>query len=117
MLGMVARSSCQAVRQACSCAVQVKRGVPYQIIGGTPFWLRKEVKDVMAYVKLALNPQDDVSLARIINNPSRGIGQDSLQKLKAWAEGQGLLLGQALFANYQVCVTSTGGLPCQAAER
>lgn len=83
-------------------ALQVRRNVPYQIIGGTPFWLRKEVKDVVAYLKLAVNPEDNVSLARIINQPTRGIGQESQQKLKDQAEQQGLGLGQALFADYQV---------------
>ena len=82
--------------------LQVKRNIPYQVIGGTPFWLRKEVKDVMAYVKLALNPGDDLSLMRAINQPTRGIGHESQVKLKAWAQSQSLTLGQALFPNYQV---------------
>lgn len=64
--------------------------------------MRKEVKDVMAYVKLAINPEDDLSLMRSINQPTRGIGAESQIKLKAWAEGQGLTLGQALFPSYQV---------------
>ena len=84
--------------------LQVRRNIPYQIIGGTPFWLRKEVKDVMAYVKLAVNPEDDVSLARVINQPTRGIGQESLLKLRDWAEKEGRGLGQALFTDYQVGV-------------
>ncbi len=81
---------------------QVKRNIPYQVIGGTPFWLRKEVKDVMAYVKLAINPEDNLSLMRAINQPTRGIGHESQAKLKAWAEAQGLTLGRALFPNFQV---------------
>lgn len=86
--------------------MQVKRNIPYQIIGGTPFWLRKEVKDVMAYVKLAVNPEDDVALARVINQPTRGIGQESQLKLKDWAEAQGVGFGHALFSDYQVrCCT------------
>ena len=82
--------------------VQVKRNIPYQVIGGTPFWMRKEVKDVMAYVKLAINPEDNLSLMRTINQPTRGIGAESQIKLRAWAEGQGLTLGQALFPDYKV---------------
>ena len=83
------------------CDSQVRRNIPYQIIGGTPFWLRKEVKDVMAYVKLAVNPEDDVSLARVINQPTRGIGQETQLKLKEWAEKQGLGFAQALFSGHQ----------------
>ena len=60
----------------------------------------------MAYVKLAVNPEDDVSLARVINQPTRGIGQESLLKLRDWAEKEGLGLGQALFTDYQVCTAS-----------
>ncbi|KAL3143319.1 hypothetical protein ABBQ38_002158 [Trebouxia sp. C0009 RCD-2024] len=79
----------------------VRKNVPYQVIGGTPFWTRKEVKDLMAYIKLAINPEDDLSLMRAINQPTRGVGAESQLKLKAWAEGQGLSLGQALFPNFQ----------------
>lgn len=64
------------------------------------------MKDVMAYVKLAVNPEDDVSLARVINQPTRGIGQESLLKLRDWAEKEGLGLGQALFTDYQVGIAS-----------
>lgn len=84
----------------------VKRNIPYQVIGGTPFWMRKEVKDVMAYVKLAINPKDNLSLMRSINQPTRGIGAESQIKLKAWAETQGLTLGQALFPSYQATTTT-----------
>ena len=86
----------------CSCSIQVRNNVPYQVIGGTPFWTRKEVKDLMAYIKLAVNPEDDLSLMRALNQPTRGIGAESQLKLKAWAEGQGLSLGQALFPDFQV---------------
>lgn len=64
------------------------------------------MKDVMAYVKLAVNPEDDVSLARVINQPTRGIGQESLLKLRDWAEKEGCGLGQALFTDYQVSIAS-----------
>lgn len=86
----------------CCVLVQVRSNIPYQVIGGTPFWTRKEVKDLMAYVKLAISPEDDLSLMRTINQPTRGIGAESQTKLKAWAEGQGLSLGQALFPHFQV---------------
>lgn len=61
----------------------------------------------MAYIKLAVNPEDDLSLMRAINQPTRGIGAESQVKLKAWAEGQNLSLGQALFPKYQVSQTDT----------
>ena len=85
-----------------SCSMQVRSNIPYQIVGGTPFWTRKEVKDLMAYIKLAVNPEDDLSLMRAINQPTRGIGAESQAKMKVWAEGQGLSLGQVLFPDYQV---------------
>lgn len=87
------------------CSMQVRNNIPYKIIGGTPFWARKEVKDLMAYIKLAVNPEDDLSLMRAINQPTRGIGAESQVKLKSWAEGQGMSLGQALFSDYQVSQT------------
>ena len=56
----------------------------------------------MAYIKLAVNPEDDLSLMRAINQPTRGVGIESQLKLKAWAEAQDLSLSQALFPNFQV---------------
>ena len=88
--------------------IQVRSNIPYQVIGGTPFWTRKEVKDLMAYVKLAISPEDDLSLMRAINQPTRGIGAESQTKLKAWAQGQGLSLGQALFPQFQVSLQAHG---------
>lgn len=60
----------------------LKAGVAYQIVGGTSYWMRKEVKDVLAYVKLALDPEDEISLGRIINEPSRGLGDKTLEAIK-----------------------------------
>ena len=53
-----------------------RHGVPYIVIGGTRFYDRKEVKDVLAYLRALLNPRDDVSLRRIVNTPSRDIGRN-----------------------------------------
>ena len=50
--------------------LQIRRNIPFVVVGGQPFWSRKEVKDVMAYVKLAVTPEDNLSLMRIINNLS-----------------------------------------------
>ncbi len=63
----------------------VRFGVPYRLVGGTRFYERREIKDVLAYLRLVANPFDGVSLARVINVPTRGIGQKSIQELNNWA--------------------------------
>ncbi|MFG0330930.1 MAG: ATP-dependent helicase [Phycisphaerales bacterium] len=65
-------------------------GIPYTIVRGTAFYQRKEIKDAIAYLRVALNPQDEVSLRRVINNPPRGIGKTTLQKLEVFAIDQGI---------------------------
>lgn len=60
----------------------IKRGFPYRIIGGVKFYQRREVKDILAYLRLALNPNDMVSLDRIYNVPARGIGRTSFDKFR-----------------------------------
>ena len=59
--------------------------VPYQIVGGTKFYDRAEVKDALAYLRVLVNPASDVDLARIVNVPARGIGQTTVDRLMAWA--------------------------------
>jgi DNA helicase-2/ATP-dependent DNA helicase PcrA len=63
----------------------VKHGVPFQIVKGLAFFERKENRDVLAYVRLLTNPRDPVSFLRIVNEPGRGIGKVSLEKLSAYA--------------------------------
>ena len=58
-----------------------KRNIPYRIYGGLSFYQRKEIKDAVAYFRLAVNPDDDEALKRIINFPARGIGETTLNKL------------------------------------
>lgn len=58
-----------------------REGVPYEIIGGVKFYARKEVKDVLAYLRLIINPTDGVSFDRIVNFPPRGIGKTSIEKI------------------------------------
>ncbi|MCQ3810906.1 MAG: DNA helicase PcrA [Acidimicrobiia bacterium] len=74
----------------------MEAGVPYQIIGGTRFYDRREIKDSLAYLRVTVNPDDSVSLRRALNTPKRGVGDGSVAKLEAWAEAHGLTLMDAL---------------------
>ncbi len=61
----------------------MREGVPYRIIGGVRFYERKEIKDVLAYLRLVINPHDDVSFRRVVNVPTRGIGKTVMEALEA----------------------------------
>lgn len=67
-------------------AAFIKHQVPFQIVRGLAFFERKENKDVLAYLRLLVNPKDDVSFERVVNEPPRGIGKVSLEHLRAYAE-------------------------------
>ncbi len=73
-------------------------GIPYQLIGGTRFYERREVKDALGYVRLARNPQDRVALGRIINVPARGIGAKTIEELVAWSESRDVSMWEAVRA-------------------
>lgn len=73
----------------------IRRNIPYQIVGGVNFYQRREIKDILAYMKLIANEEDDVAFERIINVPRRGIGAASLEKLRRCAEKEGLSLSEA----------------------
>src|SRR5205085_10010966 len=60
----------------------MREGIPYKIIGGVRFYERKEIKDSLAYLKLLMNPHDDVSLRRVINVPARGVGKGVMESLQ-----------------------------------
>ncbi|MCZ6535086.1 MAG: UvrD-helicase domain-containing protein [Chloroflexi bacterium] len=81
----------RALEEAC-----LRHGMPYRLIGGVRFYQRREVKDVIAYLRLISNPEDQVSLTRIINKPPRGIGQRSVDQLVHWARSQNIPLHSAL---------------------
>ncbi len=74
----------------------MEAGVPYQLIGGTRFYDRREIKDALAYLRVTVNPGDAVSLLRALNTPKRGVGDGSVAKLAAWADAHGLTLMDAL---------------------
>jgi len=76
--------------------VFVRSGIPYRVVGGVKFYDRKEVKDVLAYLRALANPDDEVSLKRIVNVPKRGVGDTSVAKVEAYAGQRNLTFGGAL---------------------
>lgn len=88
----------------------LRAGVPYKLVGGTRFFDRAEIRDVMAYLKLVVNPDDDVSAHRIINVPRRGIGATSVAKIDTYAARNGL----SFFSAAQVCIAEQGLLGAKA---
>ncbi len=81
--------------------------IPYVMYGGQQFFERKEVKDVIAYLRVALNPKDELALRRIINYPARGIGATTVEKLVAAAQAKHATLWDAL----KGAITGTASLP------
>ena len=80
-------SQSRTLEEAC-----ISNHIPYKIYGGLKFYDRKEIKDIVAYLKVIYNPNDSVSLKRIINTPKRGIGAETVSKLEAAAQEFGLSL-------------------------
>ena len=73
------------------------RDIPYRVLSGLRYYDRKEIKDVMAYMRLVVNPYDDLSFKRVVNEPKRGMGDKSVEKVEAFAKVRGESLLQALF--------------------
>ncbi len=72
--------------------ILMREGLPYKVIGGLKFYERKEIKDIIAYLRLIHNTADNLSLKRIINEPKRGIGKTSLEKVQEISENSGILM-------------------------
>jgi DNA helicase-2/ATP-dependent DNA helicase PcrA len=91
--------------------VFLRSGIPYKVVGGVRFYERREVKDFLAYLRVLVNPEDEVSLRRIINTPKRGIGDRALDQIDLYASTNGLTFWQALCAveNNQEIAARSGG--------
>ena len=74
----------------------LKDNIPYRIVGGFSFYQRKEIKDLLAYLKLIYNPKDDISFLRVINTPKRGIGLKSIESLTTKADSENKSLFEAI---------------------
>lgn len=74
----------------------IKSEIPYQIVGGIKFYDRKEIKDILAYLRLISNPDDDISLNRIVNVPKRSLGDTTMAKVQAEADGAGISIYRLL---------------------
>ena len=81
--------------------------VPYQIIGGVRFYDRKEIKDIIAYLRLIYQPEDRMSFSRIVNVPARGVGAMSLEKFMAWQSNSGMDILSALVNVEQTSTVTT----------
>lgn len=73
-----------------------RKGIPYRVYGGLSFYQRKEVKDLVAYLRLLVNENDSEALTRIINFPTRGIGETTQNKLIVFADSQNISIAQLL---------------------
>ena len=89
----------------------MRAAIPYKVVGGLRFYERKEVKDLLAYLRVLANPNDEVSLRRIINFPKRGIGDRALEEVELFADAQGISFWHALLR-----VTEATAVPNKAAH-
>jgi DNA helicase-2/ATP-dependent DNA helicase PcrA len=87
----------------------IRAGIPYQVVGGTRFYDRREVKDALAYLRAVVNPADEVSMKRILNVPKRGIGDTSVGKLDALAAAHGISFFEAMRRADEAGLTGPAG--------
>lgn len=85
--------------------------IPYQVVGGFKFYDRKEIKDILCYLRLVVNPQDDISLTRVINVPKRGIGAVTLEKINTYRAKHHLSMFQALLEVEQIGISARAVKP------
>ena len=83
----------------------VRVGIPYKVIGGTRFYDRREIKDALAFIKAVVNPNDEVSLKRVVNVPKRGVGDGSISKIDVFAAANGITFYEALSRHAEAGVT------------
>ena len=91
----------------------LKSNIPYTMVGGTKFYSRKEIRDIIAYLNVLANPADNISFERIVNEPKRGIGLGSLEKIRDFANLQEMSL---LEASANILLSGIKGKAAQAAE-
>ncbi len=87
----------------------IQRGIPYRIVGATRFYDRREVRDLLAYLRLVRNPADTVAFARIVNVPTRGVGARTIETLAEWAEQHARSPYQAAAAAAGLAADALGG--------
>jgi ATP-dependent DNA helicase UvrD/PcrA len=86
-----------------------RAGVPYQVIGSVRFYERREIQDVLAYLRLISNPRDQVAFERVVNFPRRGVGLTTLEHLRRWADERGLSLLEAAVRADEIAEVRAGG--------
>lgn len=86
----------------------VRGRIPYQIVRGVEFYRRKEIRDLLAYLKILVNPSDEIALLRIINTPARGIGKTTMDRVHAYAQHSGISLFEAVRMPGQIEAISKG---------
>jgi DNA helicase-2/ATP-dependent DNA helicase PcrA len=89
----------------------MRAAIPYKVVGGLRFYERKEVKDLLAYLRVLANPNDEVSLRRVINFPKRGIGDRALEEVEIFSQAQGISFWHALLR-----VSEASAVPNKAAQ-
>jgi len=86
-----------------------RAGIPYQVVGSVRFYERREIQDVLAYLRLISNPRDRVAFERVVNYPRRGVGLTSIEHLRRWAEAEGVSLLEAAARADDILELRAGG--------
>ncbi|UCF16207.1 MAG: UvrD-helicase domain-containing protein, partial [Phycisphaerales bacterium] len=86
----------------------IRRRVRYQVVRGVEFYRRKEIRDLLAYLKILVNPSDEIALLRIINTPKRGIGKTTIDRIRAYAERTNVSLFEAVTRSDRIEALSKG---------